>query len=307
MSLKSMLRKHKRVGLALGAGGARGIAHLGVLRVFDEESIPIDIIVGSSVGALVGGAYASGLDTYELEAKLEEFLKSPLFQDSALKSIRDIQRHDRGSLPRKIQTFFRNSISLTQAMFRQGLLHGENFQAMIDYFLPDIQFHETRVPFRAVATDLVSGHPVVLSQGSLRQGIMASCAVPGAVPPLMVDEKLLADGGIAYMVPTTIAREEGADFVVAVSVSSEIWSCHELSSAVDIYVRSVEIGSYYIEKLLLRDADVAITAHTGDLYWTDFDRSKDLIKEGERAAREKLLNIRKALPLRRRLRLFTGL
>jgi NTE family protein len=301
-----MLRKRKRIGLALGAGGARGIAHLGVLRVLDEESIPIDIIVGSSMGALVGGAYASGLDTYELEAKLEEFLKSSLFQDSALTSIRDIQRHDRSSLPRKIQTFFRNSISLTQAMFRQGLLQGENFQEMIDSFLPDIQFHETRVPFRAVATDLVSGQPVILSHGSLRKGIMASCAVPGAVPPQIAGEKLLSDGGIAFMVPAATVREEGADFVVAVSVSSEIWPCHELSSAVDIYVRSVEIGSYYLEKLLLRDADVALMAHTENIHWTDFDHSKDLIEEGERAAREKLPSIRKALPLRRRLRRFTG-
>jgi NTE family protein len=302
-----MLGRRKRIGLALGAGGARGIAHLGVLRVFDEESIPIDMIVGSSIGALVGGAYASGLDTYEIEAKLEEFLKSPLFQDSALTSIRDIQRHDRTSLPRKIQTFFRNSVSLTQAMFRPGLLHGENFQEMIDYFLPDIQFHETRVPFRAVATDLVSGNPVILSQGSLRKGIMASCAVPGAVPPQTAGEKLLADGGIAFMVPTTIVREEGADFVVAVSVSSEIWLCHELSSAVDIYVRSVEIGSYHLEKLLLKDADVALSVCTENIHWTDFDHSKNLIKEGERAAREKLHDIRKALPLRRRLRFFTGL
>jgi NTE family protein len=302
-----MLRKRKRLGLALGAGGARGIAHLGVLRVLDQESIPIDIIVGSSMGALVGGAYASGLDTYLLEAKLEEFLKSSLFQDSALNSIGDIQSRDRSSLPHKIQTFLRNSISFTQAMFRQGLLQGENFQEMIDFFLPDIQFHETRVPFRAVATDLVSGRPVILSNGSLRKGVMASCAVPGAVPPQKAGEKLLADGGIFFTVPTAIVREEGADFVVAVSVSSEIWPCHELSSALDVYVRSADIASCHLEKLLLRDADVTLLPHTGNIHWADFDHSKDLIQEGERVTREKLLHIRKALPLWRRLRLFTGL
>jgi NTE family protein len=219
------------------------------MRVFEKESIPIDLIVGSSMGALIGGAYASGQDTYELEAKLEGFLKSPLFQDSALKSIRDIQRHDRSSLPHKFTTFFRDSISLTHAIFRQGLLQEEKFQEMINYFLPDIQFQETRILFRAVATDLVSGHLVTLSHGSLRKGVMASCAVPGTVPPQMVGEKLLADGGIICMVPTDIVRKEGADF----------------------------------------------------------DHSKDLIEEGERAAREKLLYIRKALPLRRRLRLLVGL
>jgi NTE family protein len=302
-----MLRKRKCIGLALGAGGARGIAHLGVLRVFDEESIPIDIIVGSSAGALIGGAYASGQNTYEIEAKLEEFLESRLFQDSALKSIRELQHHNRSSLPHKIQAFFRNSISFTQAMFRQGLLQGEDFQEMVDYFLPDIQFQETRIPFRAMATDLVSGRPVILSHGSLRKGVMASCAVPGAVPPQMAGEKLLADGGIIFMVPATIVRQEGADFVVAVSVSPQLLPCDKVSSAVDVYVRSAEISSYYLEKLLLKDADVALLPCIENIHWTDFDHSKDLIEEGQRATRENLLYIRKALPFRRRLRFLAAL
>ncbi|MFH1573914.1 MAG: patatin-like phospholipase family protein [Acidobacteriota bacterium] len=296
-----MLRNRKPIGLVLGGGGARGLSHIGVLRVFEDESIPIDLIVGSSMGALVGGAFAAGLDTYALERRLEEFLESPVFQDSALKSIREIQASRELTLPQKIQAFFKNRLFLAQAMFRPGMLQPEEFQAMVDFFLPDIDVRDTQLRFRAVATDLRSAEPVVFSQGSLRKAVMASCAVPGALPPIRDGERLLADGGVIHMVPTTIAREEGARFVVAVSVTGGFKSAEKLSTAVDIYIRSANIGSFHLEKNLLKQADVVILPRVGNLHWTDFELARDLVVEGERAARAELPAIRKGLPVFRRL------
>lgn len=276
------------------------MAHIGVLKVLEAETIPIDIIAGTSVGALVGAAYSSGLAPRELEEMTEAFLDSPIFQNSALKSIKEIQGTKKLSFTQKIQGFFKNQILLIQAMFKAGILQSEDFQAMIDYFLPDIRIEDTEVPFRAVATDLVSGQTLVMSQGSLRKAVMASCAVPGAVPPLIEGGMLLSDGGIINMVPAPVVREEGADFVVAVSVNGDINPGENLKSVMDIYVRANEIMSFHLENLKLENADVLIRPDVGDLHWTDFILSKDLIKEGEKATQEKLHDLRKALPLVKR-------
>ena len=276
------------------------MAHIGVLKVLEAETIPIDIIAGTSVGALVGAAYSSGLAPRELEEMTEAFLDSSIFQNSALKSIKEIQGTKKLSFTQKIQGFFKNQILLIQAMFKAGILQSEDFQAMIDYFLPDIRIEDTEVPFRAVATDLVSGQTLVMSQGSLRKAVMASCAVPGAVPPLIEGGMLLSDGGIINMVPAPVVREEGADFVVAVSVNGDINPGENLKSVMDIYVRANEIMSFHLENLKLENADVLIRPDVGDLHWTDFILSKDLIKEGEKATQEKLHDLRKALPLVKR-------
>jgi NTE family protein len=302
-----MIWKRKRLGLALGGGGARGITHVGVLRVFEEESIPVDIIVGTSIGSLVGAAYAIGQNTQEMEKRIEEFLNSPTFQESALKDIKEIQDTKKSGFTGKIHAFFRNRLLLAQSMFRLGMLGSEEFQAMIDFFVPDIQIQDTQIPYRAVATDLVSGQSVVMSEGPLRRAVMASCAVPGAVPPVEVNGMLLSDGGSISIVPTMVAREEGADFVVAVSIRGDIHSDDKFGSAADICFRASDIMGFHFETYMLDKADVVIQPRVGSLHWTDFALARDLVREGEKAAREKLHLFAKALPLSRRWALLSPL
>ncbi len=296
-----MFWRRKKIGVALGGGGARGMAHIGVLRVLEREGIPIDIISGTSIGALVGACYASGLDSFDLERRVDEFLNTPDFQNSAFRKIREIQKSKKLSFTQKVQAFFKNQFILTYAMFRAGILQYEDFQAMVDFFVPDIKIEECKLPFRAVAADLASGEAVVLSEGSLRKAVMASCAVPAAVPPVELDGRLLCDGGIVHLVPTTVARAEGAEFVIAVSVNPNISSSEEFWSAMDIYVRSTEIMCYHLEKCRLEKADVVIHPKVGDLHWTDFTQARDLVEFGITATEEKMGEIRRALPLVRRL------
>lgn len=302
-----MIWKRKRLGLALGGGGARGIAHVGVLRVFEEESIPVDLIVGTSIGALVGAAYAIGQNTQEMEKRIEEFLNSPTFQESALKSVKEIHDTKKSGFTGKIHAFFRSRLLLAQSLFRLGMLGSEEFQAMIDFFVPDIQIQDTQIPYRAVATDLVSGQSVVMSEGPLRRAVMASCAVPGAVPPVEVNGMLLSDGGSIDIVPTMVAREEGADFVVAVSVRGDIHSDDKFGSAADICFRAADIMGFHFETYMLDKADLVIHPQVGSLHWTEFALARDLVREGERAAREKLHLLRKTLPLSRRWALLSSL
>ena len=287
--------KGKRIGLALGAGGARGLSHIGVLKVFEKEKIPIDLIAGTSIGALVGGAYASGTRPDELEKKAYECINSPEFQSSAIQAIEAFHSIEEPGMVQKIQSFLKNRFYIVQAMLKPGILSNDDFQAMINYFIPDIQIEETQIPFRAAATDLRGGELITFSSGSLRQAVMASCAVPGAIAPLKEGEMLLSDGGIISNIPVSIAREEGADVVIAVVVDRGI-SSEELRNVVDIYHRVSEIMGEKLKSFELANADAVILPDVGDSHWSDFSQGMSLIEEGERAARDKLDDIRQAMP-----------
>jgi NTE family protein len=180
-------------------------------------------------------------------------------------------------------------------MFKPGILANEDFQATINYFIPDIQIEETRIPFRAVATDLMSGEEVAFSKGPLRQAVMASCAVPGAIAPLKEGERLLSDGGILCLVPSSVARQEGADIVISVAVDRCIGS-EEPRTVMDVYQRVNEIMGEKLKNYELADADVVILPEVGEYHWSNFSEAMNLIDEGEEAAREKLDEIRQIMP-----------
>ena len=286
----------KRIGLALGSGGARGLAHIGVLRVLEKEAIPIDLLVGTSIGALVGGAYASGIGPDELEKKVDEFLNSPEFQSSAIQAVEAAHAREEGGVVQKIQTYLKNRFYVVQAMLKPGILSNEEFQTIVNNFIPDIQIEETRISFRAAATDLVSGELITFSSGSLRQAVMASCAVPGAIEPLKDGEMILSNGGIICLVPISIAKREGADIVIAVAVDRDTCSEEEFRTAMDIYVRASEITAHKLKDYELMDADVIIRPKVGNLHWSHFSQARNLVKEGERATRRNLKDIRNAMP-----------
>jgi len=290
-----MFWKKKRVGLALGGGGARGLAHIGVLKVIEKEKIPIHLIVGTSIGALVGGAYASGMNPDDLQKKLDAYLSSAEFRSSAIRAFEAIHAKGEVGLTQRIQTYLRNHFYLIQAMFKPGILSNEDFQNTIDYFIPDIQIEETRIPFRAVATDLVSGKEIIFSKGSLRQAVMASSAVPGAIAPFKEGDRLLSDGGTLCRIPSPVARQEGADIVIAVVVDRGIGS-EELRSVVDVYLRVSEIMGERLKQYELAEADVVIRPEVGDLHWSNFSQAMVLVDEGEKATREKLDDIRRLVP-----------
>ena len=177
----------KRVGLALGGGGARGMAHVGVIRLLEQEGIPIDCIAGTSAGSLVGAAYAAGLRGHDL---LEQALKLRW---------RDIAR---------------------LAWPHRGFVSFEKLEHSLVDTLGDLTFADLDIPFAAVAADLATGKQIVLEQGHLAPAVRASCTVPGIVIPVEVDGRLLSDGGVINNLPISVVRELGADFVIAVGLGA---------------------------------------------------------------------------------------
>ncbi len=290
----------KKVGLALGGGGVRGFSHIGVLKVLEQAGIEVDLIVGTSAGALIGGAYASGQSPREIEDKIKAYLSSPEFNASAIKTVGLTFTPEQASVFRRAQNFLINRFYMIRSFFRPSILPAGDFQSLINYFLPEMDIRETRIPFRAVTTDLRTGRQIVFAEGPLRQAVLASCSVPGAVEPLPQGEWLLADGGVTSLVPVHATREAGADVVIAVMVDRDLLPAGSMETVPDILSRAGEITANRLEAAELKDADVIIRPEVGDLHWMDFSRSGDLIGKGEEAAREALGKIYESLPFSRR-------
>jgi NTE family protein len=287
----------KSMGLALGGGGVRGFSHIGVLKVLEEANIPIDVIAGSSAGALIGGAYASGSSPDEIHARVDAYIESPAFKSSALQSIGLTMNPSERTWGEKIQKALRQRYYLLRSLFKPSILPIADFEALVNYFLPDMDIKDTRIPFRAVATDLITGKKIVIAEGSLRKAVLASCAVPGAIDPVRLGAWLLADGGITSLVPVLAARQAGADVVIAVVVTRNNPPVQWWSTAQEIFYRAGEITSDELEEAELQHADVVIRPSVGDLHWADFKRGKGLIGEGELATRAALPQIEGAIPV----------
>lgn len=286
------------IGLALGGGGARGLAHIGVLKALDEEKIPVGLVAGTSMGALVGAAYASGISAVELERMVAAYLQTPEFQSSVIRAMERANETEGLNLARRIHHLFINAYYMVQAMFKPGILSAEEFQLMIDYFVPDIQIEETRIPWFGVATDLVSGEEIVFSKGSLRRAVLASCAVPGAIEPLKDGERLLSDGGIVSLVPAGVARRQGADTVIAVVVEKELSHRDDFLTGKEISDRAAEVMSRRLVDHDLRQADIVIRPDVADLEWSEFSQALNLIDAGVKATQEQLPAIHKSLSRR---------
>lgn len=290
----------KNVGLALGGGGARGFSHIGVLKVLEKEEIAIDLIAGTSMGAVMGAAYAGGMTPAELQKKVDAYVKSMVFQNSSVRAISELPTQKDEKISEKIIRFFKGRFYMARTMYRPGILPAEDFQIIIDHFIPDIQIEELKIPFYAVATDLVTGEKVTFSKGSLRRALLASCAVPGAVEPVREGGRLLADGGIVSLVPVHALREHGADVVIAVVVDRDIRAWSDDNTAKGIFYRAGEITAEKLARYELKDADVVIRPILGNVHWTDFSRVEELVMEGERAAREAIAKIDDAVPFYKR-------
>ncbi len=284
-----------KVCLALGGGAARGLAHLGVLKVFEDAKLPIDLIAGTSLGALIGGLYAAQPDAAYWIERVDHYLRSFRSRKTRLEFIRRLEQ------PSQNHGFFADMANFVRKGFFWGVtatkpafISEAEYEAFLNPLIPDIGIEETRIPFGCVATDIRNGKRVVFTSGPLRTAVRASCALPGIFPPVNDSGMLLVDGGWVERVPVICAQDMDADVVIAVDVSSEI-ATFEDTSGLDIVLRADAVTRVFLNELLLDEADVAIHPAVGDIHWADFSKPRDLIKQGERAALDKLVEVRGAI------------
>jgi NTE family protein len=278
-----------RIGLVLAGGGAKGGAHVGVLRVLEELNVPIDCIAGTSMGALVGAGYASGIPADELEVFITGIDWKSIVGGLGQRGLQPIEQKRAGvTYSNNFEVGIEDGTlkvpgGLVSTIAIEDVLRGYVAQGRMQ---PD--FDRLPIPFRAIATDMITGEMVVLSSGDLATAMRASMALPGAFAPVVTDKYILSDGGLVRNIPVDVAREMCADVVIVVNLVEPEIDRSQLQSAMQLLGRSMDVMIIANEELQLRSLtaqDVRIDVEMGDIGTGDFLRIPDTIPLGEAAAR----------------------
>jgi NTE family protein len=324
--------KRPRIGLVLGGGGARGFAHVGVIRALEQEKIPIDLIVGTSVGSLIGALYAHERNSFELEWTAFSFERDDLLDYALLPSsmgpIKDERleasvskkapvanrsaavpsgKWDIESLGKQLEALDKQANESLKIQYaavatnlnrllsvRMGPIKGERLEAFVTKKIPVANIESLKIPFAAVATDLNRGTRVVLDRGPLARAIRASCAIPGLFQPVEHQGRLLVDGGVVANLPVAVAREKGADIVIAVDVSQNVTN-YNITDGVDAALQAVQIMGNENVKQQRRNANVLISPAVGNVAMMDFTQKKRLMQAGVVAGQQAAPAIRAAI------------
>jgi NTE family protein len=293
-----------KVGLALGGGAARALAHIGVLAVLREEGIPVDIITGTSMGAIIGAMYATDLDMEALQERIFSYLESDEFKVAKFDFMKEKDTVEGQGIFFKVSQLARKGFFYTLTMTKKAFVSEEISQRNFAYLVKDIAIEEARIRFAAVALDLVSGQEVILEKGSLRQAMAATCAIPGILHPVEMDGRILVDGGWIDAVPVEAAYRMGADFVIAVDVCNNLNGYEELGSGLDIVFRADAITRQVLSNEQLRKADVVLTPETWKIHWADFSQAARVIQSGRKEAEAHIGEVRRRLRNKRFRALF---
>lgn len=278
-----MDKKSVKVVLALGGGGVRGLAHIGIIRAL-EKDIPIDMIAGTSMGALIGAHYALNIDIRLLEDKVMQILDG--------KEIKEIEKIISGRSPvdekkiimQTLITFVKKIYLLNLRAIKRWVFSGKEISWIFDYLGLDVDFNQTKIPFCCLSADLRTGDEVIMDKGNMKEAILASVSLPGVFPPVKRGKRLLVDGGIIGNVPVDAARAMGADLVIAVGVEAHVDYNKKLGNGLDIMFQADAIRADKLCQTRLGNADIVIYPEVGDISWAKFSEAANCIKAGEQAA-----------------------
>lgn len=250
-----------RIGLALGGGAAKGFAHIGVIKMLEANGFKPEVVSGTSAGSVVGALYASGMDVFQMQ-------EHAISLDEA--RIRDV------------------------ALFNGGLVRGQKLQDYVNEMVGNRPFEKMKKPFAAVSTRLETGERTVFNRGNVGQAVRASCSIPGVFEPVKIGDGYYIDGGVVSPVPVDAARQLGADFVIAVDISTKTTG-QTPESMLGVVNQSITIMGQKLGEQELARADIVIRPRVNDVGPADFERRNAVILEGEKAALAALPQIRAKL------------
>ena len=266
----------KKVGLALGSGGVKGLAHIGVIKVLEKNNIKIDYIAGSSIGALIGAVYAFNQDI----EKVEQIA---------------------------LEISWKRVLKLLEAGWPGGIINSRKVEKLIKEWIPEAEFSNLKIPLTIAATDILSGQKINIKNGDVIKAILASSAVPPVFKPVEYEDYLLSDGGLSNPLPADVAREMGADIVIAVNLDGGHFQSNGSNtskkdiSITKVSVRALNIMRYYLAQKYKKMSDIIIepiVPEVGLVGWNSFFDTKktgEIIKAGETAAEASLAEIKKFL------------
>jgi NTE family protein len=255
-----------KVGIALGGGGARGLAHIGVLKALEEEDVPVGAIAGTSVGALIGSLYAAGVTTAQMEQMTQEIGWSSLTNYSRF--------------------------SMLRLMMTGQKLSTKNMEVYLRRRIGDTRFDELKIPFASVATDIQTGEKLVFREGSVALAARASATIPGMFEPVPFRHRFLVDGGLVSNLPTDLVALMGADLIVAVDVTADFVRAQP-KNVLDVLNQAIYIQSERLAQDELSRAQVVIRPQLGDITMMDLSRSDECIDAGILAGRRAVPTIKR--------------
>lgn len=277
-----------KIGLALSGGGARGGAHVGVLKALEELDIGVDYIAGTSMGAIIGGLYASGYGAEEIEQILIQTDWKKAMTDQPARKDRTMRKKE---LEYEFLIPYRVGFNKSKFQMPLGAIEGQHLDQLFHKMLLPVvgihQFDQLPIPFRAVATDLVTGEAVILSGGSLPDVLRASMSVPGIFAPVRIDDRLLVDGGMSNNLPVNVVREMGADIVIAVDISSPLLKEEQLTSIISVTEQLTNFLTRRTTELQIESLgpeDILIVPELGDFSSADFEQAEEIVHLGYEAA-----------------------
>ena len=283
------------IGLVLGGGGARGAAHIGVIRKLEELNIPVDYVAGTSMGALIGALYATGMDAEELDRTISSLDWDDLFNDNTRRADRPFRRKRDDDL-----SLFGPKLGVGRgsSLLPRGAISGQKISFLFESLVHDrtqvSDFDNLPVPFRAVTTDIATGRPVVLDSGNLALAMRSSMSVPGVFDPVELNGHLLVDGGISNNLPMDVVRAMGADRLIVVDVGSPLTPREELNNLISVFGQMSSLlirNNVEAQLATLTEGDLHIRPPLVDVTAADFDKSVGTIELGYQAADEQSENL----------------
>lgn len=282
------VRKRPTIGLVLSGGGARGFAHIGVLKVLEANHVPVDYVGGASMGALIGALYAMGKTPAEIEGIVIDLNWEKLLQaNTSFNDLSFRRKEDRRNIPSPVPL----KGKITNLKLPNALNSGHEIGLLIDRltlrYATVTDFGDLPIPFRAVGTDMVKGESVTLKSGSLSRSLRATMSIPGVFAPVEVDGKALSDGGLVNNIPTDIVKAMGADIVLVVNIETQLAGREALESLPGILAQTINIATVDNSRRSLRQADLIISPDLGKNSSSDFGRAREIIDLGYNGALER--------------------
>ena len=272
------------VGLALGGGAARGLAHVGVIEVLEENGLKVHAIAGTSMGAIVGAIYLMEADAGRLVRRMHEFFSCEAFKAAQFDVLREQRDDDDDNWFESMAGMIRRGLAYSRTVRSQAIIDRDTFENIINALVPDVAIEDLPRPFAAVSLNVVDGEEVIWTRGSLRNALWATSAIPGFFPPLELDGMILVDGAWTNSVPVDPAIALGAERVIAVDISREVEEMMEYKRGVNLILRSAILTSKHLRERQLKSADLVLRPDVGAIHWADFSNPEALIQKGRDAA-----------------------
>ncbi len=293
------MAKKPKIGIALGSGGARGLAHAGVLQVLEEAGIRADIVAGTSMGSIVGALYAQSPDPDWIWDKLKIYVSNKDFADYWAPFVPKDEQEAQSAQARLsgVFDFMQRKMIAVKTVTRPWIQEREKLLNPLGAAFGPLRFEDLPIPMAAVALDLVSGRPVVATSGPLVEGLYASCAIPAVFPPVRRDGMIIVDGGGPFRVPVETCRALGADFVIAVDIPA--FEESTFNTGLDMILRSNTIARQRLNEFVCAQADFVIRPQVTEFHWADFGAGDACRARGLAEARKELKHLRGLLRWRR--------